>query len=217
MDPSTTATVFYAALALFGGIWLAGTAFAFSRLRAPAGGNELMAPDGPDADEITGTLTVRGGASSIEAKLAERLAAPVRPGMPPLVRVTRRSDGHIVFERTPGMGSGFDGGRIELTPDGDRVQVKYAIAFGRFNRLMRLIVNLVCFAYGGLFVVGTPILIWIVVVNSPQPETRWQVIQMLQMVHGVWPPFLIGFLVRRIRTASAGQIEALIADAEHAT
>ena len=38
--------------------------------------------------------------------------------------------------------------------------------------------------------------IWYFVVNSPNPSVRWQVLQLLQLVHVIWPPFLVLYFYR---------------------
>jgi hypothetical protein len=44
--------------------------------------------------------------------------------------------------------------------------------------------------------VGLPLMVvvgavvWYFVLPSPAPAVRWQVLQTLQIAHGLWPPFL---------------------------
>jgi hypothetical protein len=47
------------------------------------------------------------------------------------------------------------------------------------------------------------------VASSPEPAVRWQTVQMVHVVHFLWPPFLFGALYRRGMQGVAAQFEAL--------
>jgi hypothetical protein len=46
-------------------------------------------------------------------------------------------------------------------------------------------------------------------VSAPEPAVRWQTLQMLQVVHFLWPPFLFGALYRRGMKEVTAQFEAV--------
>jgi hypothetical protein len=46
-------------------------------------------------------------------------------------------------------------------------------------------------------------------IASPDPELRWQTLQMAQAVHFLWPSFPFGALYRQGRRAVAAQLTAL--------
>jgi hypothetical protein len=48
------------------------------------------------------------------------------------------------------------------------------------------------------------------VATSPEPAVRWQSLQMLQVVHVLWPPFLFGGLYRRGVRGVRAEFEALV-------
>ena len=109
----------------------------------------------------------------------------------------------------------FDSGLITLRPDGGRVRVRYAVSMKRFARIMRVVTFLVCFVYGAIFVVGAPLLIWYLAVRGGSDAARRQVFQAFQMAHGVWPPFLVGFLAGHLRRTTARFFETLVSNVEH--
>ena len=209
--------VFFGIAALMGLVWLIGIRFAFSRLRARTYGREEdERPGEGDAGILEGEEVIEGAAGSLEKRIAERLAAAASPLGSPLVRITECTPRRIAFERVRGpSGSGrgvgftpFSSGVITMTREGSRTRVRYEVSLPK----LRLVTYLVCFAYGGLFVIGVPVLIWLVVVHHEHQAVRWQVLQTFQMVHGVWPPFLIGCRSGRIRKATADFFDAMFAN-----
>lgn len=66
----------------------------------------------------------------------------------------------------------------------------------RFRRLLAIFVVLI-----PLVVAGVVLLLMRLVVPSELPAVRWQALQVAQIVHVLWPPFLILFLHRRLRAA----------------
>ena len=95
------------------------------------------------------------------------------------------------------------------------MRVRYALSMKRFARTMRIVTYVVCFGYGGLVIVLVPLLLWMYVVRSEDENVRGQVFQTLQMVHGVWPPFLVGALAGKLRRAAAGFFDTLLANVAH--
>ena len=52
--------------------------------------------------------------------------------------------------------------------------------------------------------------IWQFVVPNGHPAIRWQVVQMVQIVHVLWPPFLVAALYRRQRRAAESAVGSLL-------
>jgi hypothetical protein len=52
--------------------------------------------------------------------------------------------------------------------------------------------------------------VWHLAVTSDVPEHRTQAFQTVQMVHGVWPPFLIGGVTSRILKGTRAYFEAFL-------
>jgi hypothetical protein len=229
MSVQTATTIFFAIASVMWIVWLLGARFALSRLRPrgawpgpePGGGDlppaaGLDRPEGPESlDAVVGEAEVEGGPEAVSRKLAEQLAAATSPGGASVFRITERTPRRVTFRRAPGQGPVFDEGIVALEPRGGRVKIRYAVSLRRLTAILRIATYLVCFGYGGLFVVGAPALIWYLVVNSECEAVRWQVFQTFQMVHGVWPPFLMGALALRLRRTTARFFESLVANMEH--
>jgi hypothetical protein len=86
---------------------------------------------------------------------------------------------------------GMAGAEAEIAPDLQRLD-------RRFRRLLGLFVVLI-----PLVVAGVALLLMRLVVPSELPAVRWQALQVAQIVHVLWPPFLVLFLHRRLRAAVA--------------
>lgn len=190
-----TQVVFLSIAGVMLAIWAAGTRFAFRRLHTDVAPLDISSPEVlSDVDLIRGEAELAGDRETLSRKLAERLASSGEG----VFKLVRRDAEGVAFEMLGPLGVS---GEVALVQDGPRVRARYSLQMGRFNRLMGLIAKLVCFVYGGLFVVGVPALVWLLVVHNPDERIRWQVLQTFQMVHGVWPPFLVGHLVGRMRNA----------------
>lgn len=190
-------------------IWLLGIRFAYARA-APSPGQGSSGGDQGKPEVLTGEASIPGDAERISRQLAERLAS--NPGGVPLVRLTARTGQRVEFERVRGLQAfpAFDRGSFTLEQRGEEVRVRYQASLERYSRMIRLVLGLVCFLYGGVFVLGGPLLLWFLVVKSSDPVVQGQVWQTLQMLHGVWPPFLVGFLAGRIRRMTEQYLQTLL-------
>ena len=223
MDASTARLVFAAVVTVMGLIWLLGIRFALSRLRRLRQGSEEDRYGGTRSAEavFTGEITVQAPREALSKKVAEYLTTASASGFGITVRVTERTSERITFERVAGMHrkgvAPIDGGIITLEQAGGGTRVRYGISLRRFASIMGTVTYLVCFLYGGLFVVGTPVLLWFLVVNNEDPQIRMQTIQTVQMVHGVWPPFLVGGLCSRLSRMARTSFETLLGNLQHTT
>ena len=95
------------------------------------------------------------------------------------------------------------------------MRVRYAVSMKRFARIMKVVTYVVCFVWGGLWVIGVPVALWLLVVHHANAKVRWQTIQAVQMVHGVWPPFLVGFLAGRLRRMTMRFFETFLSNLKH--
>ncbi len=216
MSVETAEHIFLGIAPLMWVVWLVGTWFAISRLR-PARSPEVLPDDTEARDVLTGEAELAGDREAISKKIAEQFVAATSMGGMSGIRITERTAERIAFEKAAGVGGQmpFDSGLVTLATEGDKVRVRYAVSQKRFARIMRIVTYLVCFLYGGLCVIGAPLLIWHFVVHSENDNMRRQVWQTFQMAHGVWPPFLVGFLSSRLRKMTSSFFETLLANLEH--
>jgi hypothetical protein len=205
-----TAELFVAIAAGVGFIaWLAGLQFLIASARvgrneAPAGGNlgeplpENWLVGSADVDGQPAALAKRAAAF-----LVKETAGPLGP-----IKIVERNDNRLVFEHVgpvtgAGQGSWLRRGEMRFTAlDNRRTRIDYAIERGSIRWLLRvgalfLLLGLLVLVVGGGLMVT-------LVIPSPDPALRTQAVQMVQVVHFLWPPFLMGYLYRRgIRSVRA--------------
>jgi hypothetical protein len=218
LDTETAGIVLGAITALAIATWVVGLQFLMSSARGGelSGGSREGGSDGGGASDnrrLSGSAEVEGEARSLGAKAASLLAkGTLLPFLP--VKILEKSEDHIQFERiAPGPGRKSGGGWLRqgllcFTPlRQGRARIEWAVELPPTNWLLWA---------GGLFqVVGLIALVtgcWAIytyVVSSPNPEVRWQTLQMLQVCHFLWPPFLFGATYRRGRQEIAARFEAL--------
>jgi hypothetical protein len=63
-------------------------------------------------------------------------------------------------------------------------------------------------------VAGVPAALWLLVAPSPTPAVRWQSIQVLQIAHILWPPFLLYMLWKKQREMVLSTVSNLLVRAE---
>ena len=220
MSVETAELVFFAIAGVMALVWLGGTAFAFSRLKPRGRGEYDVAPspEAAEADAVVGETTVEGEAEAVSKKIAEQLVATTSMGGMSPLEITERTAETVAFKRSMGPGGPaavFDEGLFRLRPEGGKVRVQYAVSMKRFARIMKTVTYLVCFLWGGLWVIGVPVALWIFIVHHSKENVRWQTLQAFQMIHGVWPPFLVGFLGGKLRGMTARFFETFLSNLRH--
>ncbi len=158
---------------------------------------------------LTGSVHVEGGPKALTAAMATLLA---QGALGPL-RIVEKTDSRIVFDKlatltpsqTPGLW--FQRGEMRFRPLGQKqCQVDWAVEPSKLRRLL----------WVGYVIQGTGLLAllagsWAMVTfiaSSPDPAIRWQSLQMLQVLHLLWPPFLFGTLFRKAVRGIRAQLEA---------
>lgn len=166
--------------------------------------------ESPTPNWLTGSDELEGDPTTLAAKAAEVLA---RGTLGP-VKIVNKTDERIVFERIdPGIanqppGRWFRRGELRFTGlRQNRTQVEWAVEPAGFQWMLGV---------GGIVqtvgLVGLIVGCWAMstyVAPSPDPDVRWQSLQMLQVVHVLWPPFLFGGLYRRGVRGVKAEFEAL--------
>jgi len=195
-------------IAAFGAIvWLCGLGFlmASARSRIPLAGDDLQ--DRLDFSEeapgrmLRGFAELDGDATRLASRAASLLATGTA-GSLGTVKILERTEEKIRFERVrpfaPGEGQlgSFRRGELRFRElSSGRTRAEYAVEVSRPAWLLWLGV-----AFLALGLLGLSIGFWAIgtyVVPNQNPAVRWQVFQMLQTCHFLWPPFLLGALYRR--------------------
>jgi hypothetical protein len=218
MDEELAKTVL-AGITLVGAVvWLIGFEFLRASARKAREYQRQRADDGGVADEqsegwYSGTADVEGDASALAARAAAVLARGNLATFG-LVRIVEKTDDRVRFDRADG-GPGkrpatqrFRRGEFRFIPLGSgRTRVEWAVDPGGTGPLLFL---------GGLFQAAGLVTLVVMcsalytsVATSPDPAVRWQTLQMIQVVHLLWPPFLMGGLYRYLARAVAAQFDAM--------
>jgi hypothetical protein len=208
--------------------WLAGVA-ALARAAAstpgaaPESDPGFGAPGGfnPGADEvgaapaerIAGAIEVEGHPAGLADRAAATLAAMGREGFGP-VRVLSRTDHRVDFvglHRSGGSASAWVvRGQLRLEPAAEhgRTRVEYAVDPATSKLLLRFGAGIS--AVGLAILVGLSWGLWTYVADSPNPGVRAQSVQIIRVMHALWPPFLLAWLHRSRQASLRGLVDGLV-------
>lgn len=189
-------------------VWLWSLTFLMksARMAKPA----LEDSDGSTPENsLAGVAEVEGDPKTLAARAASLLA---KGSLGP-VKIVEKTDDRLVFERTdPGIARQsvsrlFRRGEFHFTSLGqNRTQVSWNVEAANLRWLLWVggiiqIVSLIALIVGCWAMVTF-------VATSPEPAKRWQSLQMLQVIHLLWPPFLFGGLYRKGSRGIAAEFES---------
>jgi hypothetical protein len=171
----------------------------------------------------TGTLTLHGDPHALSSAFVDALSQGQLGMFASVFKIKECDDGRVILKKVGPLLCNLPPGwyftdadiHFERASQGT-VDVNYRLGFARLVRRLRKI------ALGVILCVGLPILcivgavIWHFVIPSQNPAVRWQVLQTFQIVHVLWPPFLIVYFYSIGRRQSKAFIENSIASVEPA-
>ena len=169
----------------------------------------------PRRRPATGEVVVDGDPDELSRRLAGRLAAA--GGGLPALRVRTCTPDLIVADRPSVLPSALEHLEVRLAREGSAVRLRWTLDDPRLRRLQWGLALGAGLLWGGLFVIGTPVLVAALVLPSEDPAVRWQVIQTVQMIHGVWPPYLVALLFWILRQVARQAVSIRIANLPHGT
>ena len=228
MDATTAQLVFGSIMAVAAGVW-----FVSLRMALHLGQAEPMPEDSfasfteqpkaaSDESEITGERTVRGEPESVSQAIAKSLVAVGVPGMfASLFEIRERTPEKVRIQKTGPLvcnqptGMYFSEAEFDLHYAGENhVLVTYRIGFARLGQALRRVALMIILGLGlpVLLIVGG--ILWFAVVQNPNPDTRWHVLQLFQVVHVLWPPFLVMYFYRAGRTHARTYVSNVLASLE---
>ena len=220
MDATTAKAVLIIFTACAAGLWLAGFTFVMLVSRNARHQNEpnetldfgddLVDSGNSRSPSFTGTAEVEGSPPELSTRLAAILANWSHPGA---ITIEERTDTKLRFRSSPGM----PGWGISRCEDGtvhfkqtspNRTLISYLVHYPSRNWLLLaaklfLVLGLIAIV-AGYWALST------YAVTSANPGVRAQVIQMMQTLHFLWPPFLFAVLHRQLRRTAQAQIRATI-------
>jgi hypothetical protein len=160
-------------------------------------------------NSLSGVAEVDGDPKTLVARAASLLAK----GQLGSLKIVEKTDDRLVFERTdPGIsrqpaGRWFRRGEFHFTSlRQNRTQVSWNVEAANLRWLLWVggiiqIVSLIALIVGCWAMMTF-------VATSPEPAKRWQSLQMLQVIHLLWPLFLFGGLYRKGSRGIAAEFES---------
>lgn len=212
MPPESAQMLLFVIVAAASVVWMIGLRFLLVSYRA---GKPTEADDlSPSVENaVTGSAEVDGQADVLATKAASMLARGNVFILGP-IKITEKTADRIAFERLGPDGSKQSPARwfrrgelrfIQIRQGRSRVEWAVELA----GRAWLLWIGGLFQVFGLTALVGGGWAIYTYVVSSPEPAVRWQTVQMVQVVHFLWPPFLMGSLYRRGMKTVAVHFEAL--------
>lgn len=219
MSPDSARLVILIAAAAGGLVWLISVAIAARLLRRKY---DPYNPEASDYD-VSGTTRVNGKPAALAETITERLVSSSTGFMGTQCKILKSTPEQIRFQlgvsasdsdgyRRPGLSSCEI--ELRLRDIGETTEVAYLIDIGHLRRKMALIalgINVL----GLAAVTVLPAALYIYVAPHPDPAVRWQAVQVCQMVHLLWPPFLMLGLYQRTKRLAANAVETLIANLQY--
>lgn len=210
MNAANAEMLLYAITAVAVVVWVEGLRFLVATIRkTKKGGEEFAKLDDPaPANIIYGSAEVDGPAAELSQRAVAIMAAKS-------IKICEKTDECIVFETprefVPGSNVNLPplSGQMRFTPlSAQTTCVDYALAIPRVR--MWLILGFVFQALGFVAIVAGFLVIYFLVVPSQHLWLRWQTIHMVQVVHFLWPPFLLAGLYRKSTSIIRTQFDTFI-------
>jgi hypothetical protein len=213
MDQQTAEIVQYVITGVAVIVWLLALQFLVNsyRKRRRAGeqaAEQLGMTEQVPENLICGSAEVQGQPAELATKAATLLARSN-------VKIMESTPERVAFE---GFGAPMGGqpqgrtigqGQLRFAPAGkERTRIDYAVEMSGGKGL--LWGGGIFLAVGFVAIIVGFVLIRVFVVDNPNPEIRWQVFQMVQVSHFVWPPFLFGGLYRMSGRMIRNSFEVLV-------
>ena len=200
MDSATAEIVLYGITAVGAAVWCFSLRFLLNsrRVRQPLPADRFSTTKPAPSNVITGSAEVEGEPGELAVKAAAGLAKGIDIQIGPL-KILERSDERVSFEG-PGPGGQSPGqiirqGEIRFSrASRGKTDIEYEVQISRGHGLF--IGGVICQILGLVALAVGFLLIQFLVVQSQDPQIRWQTVQMVQVVHFLWPPFLFGGLYR---------------------
>jgi hypothetical protein len=175
----------------------------------------------PGSAVETGARTVRGEPRAISKALARSLTQLNIGGFNSLFEIVERSDRRILVKKTGPLicnqpaGMYFSEAEIGFEDmRNDTVRVSYCLRYDRLAKRLKSIALIIILLVALPMMVIVGGIIWYVVIPSPNPGVRWQVFQTFQIVHALWPPYLLIWLYSAGRRQSKTYMSNLLSTLE---
>ena len=171
--------------------------------------------------DVAGKVSVGRPPAETSKLLTDRLTTAGRPGYD--CRIMEATPERVRFEMTSALPSGRNqtsaGSAVSvvdmrLTSSPNGTDISYTLDLGRTRRkfaAISLCINILGFAA----VTVLPYMLYTRIASSENPNVRQQALQVMQMVHPLWPPFLIMGIYRSLERSIARYLETLLANLQY--
>jgi hypothetical protein len=219
MDAQTARWILYITTAVGAVVWFAGLRFLRASFYTPIHrdeepGERFELVERASIGGIRGHVEVEGTPADLAARAAAILAEKASDAVGP-VKIVEAGDDRVAFVGAAdaagpqSAGRFLRGGELHFRPRGSghtRIDYEIQMAAGRGLLMGGMVFQMLGLLalVGGFFAMNA----W--VVDHPSPSVRGQVLQMAQVVHFLWPPFLFGGLYRQGRKSIRGAFEVMI-------
>jgi hypothetical protein len=197
MDENVAKLTFAAIMTIGFLVWLWSLQKALGLGRSREKTDWRMVPEEPTAgDTETGSRTVRGEPEQVSQALARMLMEHGNNPAGPAFEITERTSRRIALKSgskaCQTAGAYFSDATIDFERvGGDSTRISYRLTYDQLLRRTRRIALAIIFGVGLPLMVIVGGVIWFAVIPSAASAVRWQVLQTLQIAHGLWPPFLV--------------------------
>lgn len=217
MSFQTAEIVLYSIAAVELVVWVA--AFEFlrhttlsRRRRAVEMMDRFEVEDRPGGDLFGGEIEVKGEPAQLASKFASTIAKE-GIGLFGPAKVLEVEDRRVAFESLGplgnGAGAGAMRGEVAFRPGKSGLsEAAYVVRVPSSGGLLAAAWTVQ--TIGLIVFVSAVVLLRIFLVDHPNPGVRAQVFQMIQMVHLLWPPFLLAGLARTRTKAAVARVDAMI-------
>jgi hypothetical protein len=211
MDVHTAHLVLYCLTAVALVAWAAGLRFLIASARQPHVAEAFDAPEPSGGLPVQGTAEVDGRPEDLSLRAASIMAKGIAGQLGPMRIVDRTAD-RVIFEGDPmgvGLGRYIRQGAFHFAASGaNRTRIDYALKVSQAKGL--LWAGAICQMLGLLAIAIGFFLVRTYVIDNANPAIRAQSVQMVQVSHFLWPPFLFGALYRRGPGALRGAMDTFV-------
>lgn len=211
MDVQTAHLILYLITAVALVVWAVGLRFVVASARQPRVAETFDALQPTGGLPIQGTAEVEGQPEELSLRAASILAKGIAGQLGP-VRIVDRTADAVVFEGAPmsvGLGRYVRQGALHFAAvSANRTRIDYAL---KASQVKGLLWGGAIFQVLGLIAIAAGFcLISAFAVDNANPAVRAQTVQMVQVCHFLWPPFLFGALYRRGPGALRGAMDTFV-------
>jgi hypothetical protein len=217
MDPVTARIVILGVAALGWAAWLVSVILALRLVKRPEKDYRRAT-----AADVAGTVRVPGRAVTLSRLLTDRIASMAIGPMGAQCKIAESTAERVRVEmpatvynlRGTAQSMPYLNVDVSFRDAGENVEVSYEADMLKLRKKMGKIA-LGINALGLLAIAVLPAGLYLYVASHHNPEVRWQSVQVVQMVHFLWPPYLFLGMYWRAKRLVATALETLVTNLQY--